>query len=309
MKKSNTEAFIEKSNLKHKNRFNYSKSNYVNSQTKVIVICENNHEFLVRPDMHLSRGHGCRICYNESMYKDNDAFKKQIEEIFPEKYTYELVDYKGVYDKVKIICKEHGAFTKSPNTLIKGRGCNKCYKNGKLDIELFIEKANIIHKNRYLYDKSVYVNSRTKIDIVCKKHGVFSQLSNNHLRGHGCNKCNRSFGEIEIENFLEENNIEYKTEYTFDDLRYRYPLRFDFVVTEYNNIKYLIEFNGKQHYNYYPNFHNSENDFIESKERDQLKIDYCLDNNIKLYIIRYDENLNEHLQKIIKENEDIKNRV
>ena len=300
---SKTNSFIEKASLKHNNRYDYSKVDYINSQTKVIVICENNHEFLTRPDMHVNRGDGCRMCKNNNMYKDSNAFKKELEVIFPNLYNYELLEYNGVYNDVKIICKIHGVFIKSPNSLLKGNGCNKCYKNGKLNINSFIEKANSIHNNRYNYNQSVYVNSRTPIDIICEKHGIFKQLANNHLRGHGCNKCNRSKGEILIENLLESNNIEYKTEFIFSDLRHKYPLRFDFAIFNNSELKYLIEFNGKQHYEYYPSFHRSYDEYNESLKRDTLKIDYCKNKNIKLYILRFDSDICSELEKIIKENE------
>lgn len=303
MIKLNTEKFIFMANKKHNFRYDYSKTNYKNSQEKVIIICENNHEFLVRPDMHINRGDGCRLCRNNNMYKNNDCFINELKEIYGDLYIYDFVEYMGVNKKVEIICKRHGFFTKSPNSLIRGRGCNKCSINGKLDTKTFIDKAILVHKNRYDYSNINYVNSRTKVNIICKKHGIFLQLANNHLKGSGCNKCNRSLGELKIENILDERKINYKVEFIFEDLKYKYPLRFDFAILNINNIKFLIEFNGKQHYNYFPVFHKSERDFEESLIRDQLKIDYCKENNIKLYIIKYDDNLEVELEKIIKENE------
>lgn len=305
MKKMTTETFLKKAILKHGDNFCYSKVDYVNSQTKILIKCRMGHEFMIRPDMHINRGDGCRLCKNLNMYKENEYFKKELEILYPNLYDYSITEYRGISNKVKIICKKHNVFDKKPSELLKGFGCNSCSINGKLDINQFIKKANIIHKNRYDYSKSVYINSRTKIDIICNKHGAFSQLSNNHLSGHGCNKCNRSTGEINIENFLDDNKIIYETEFSFNDLRYRYPLRFDFAIIDKNrDVKFLIEFNGKQHYDYYPKFHKSEKDFEESLIRDGMKIEYCEKNNIKLYIIRYDDDLELSLEKIINENEE-----
>lgn len=304
MKKITTEVFIEKAKLKHNDNYCYSKVIYKNSQTKILLKCKRGHEFLVRPDNHLNRGDGCRLCKKIEMNKGVSKFKNELFLLYSDLYDYSLVEYDGVYNKVKIICKEHGVFSKTPNQLLKGRGCNKCCINGHLDTNEFIRRANEVHKNRYDYSKSKYFNSRCKITIICKKHGEFKQLCNNHLRGHGCNKCNRSNGEIIIENLLDSKEIIYKTEFTFEDLRYKYPLRFDFAIIDSNKcIKYLIEFNGKQHYNYYPRFHRSEIEFEDSMLRDEMKIKYCKDNNIKLYIISYKDDLYESIEKIIKENE------
>ena len=55
--------------------------------------------------------------------------------------------------------------------------------------EDFIQKGIIVHSNKYNYDKSVFVNNRTKISIHCKEHGDFLQFPSNHLKGSGCSKC------------------------------------------------------------------------------------------------------------------------
>ena len=59
----------------------------------------------------------------------------------------------------------------------------------RLSIEEFINKVKQIHGNRYDYSKVNYKNNRTKIIIICKKHGEFLQFPNNHLKGCGCFKC------------------------------------------------------------------------------------------------------------------------
>ena len=141
------------------------------------------------------------------------------------------------------------------------------------------------------------------IDIICPEHGSFKQRPSHHLNGIGCPSCTKSSGEQFIENYLNKNMINFKSEYKFLDLKVSKPLRFDFAILENNNIKYLIEFNGKQHYAYNTRFHKSEEDFNESLIRDNMKIKYCEDNNIRLYIISYKDDLCGSLQKIIKENE------
>ena len=53
----------------------------------------------------------------------------------------------------------------------------------------FFIKAKIKHNNKYDYSKVDYINSRTKICIICPKHGEFWQTPANHLHGCGCPKC------------------------------------------------------------------------------------------------------------------------
>lgn len=162
MKKMTTEEFLEKAILKHGDKFCYSKVVYINCQTKIILKCKMGHEFLVRPDMHINRGDGCRVCKNSNMVKEQDVFINELNVIYGDSYDYSKIEYNGCFSEVYVICKKHGIFKRMPNMLLRGRGCNKCYVNGKLDTAEFIRKSNIIHKNRYDYSKSIYINSRKK---------------------------------------------------------------------------------------------------------------------------------------------------
>ena len=302
MKKYNQEEFLKRAKEKHGNKYNYDKVIYVNSQTKIILTCDKNHEFSVRPDMHLNRGDGCLVCSRNQRIKTNDSFLNQLKELHPDKFDYSLTEYKGVYKEVKIICKQHGEFSITPNSILKGRSCPNCNTYNKMSAEQFIEKCKKIHNGKYIYDeKFKYINSRTNAEIFCPKHGYFQQLPSNHLRGHACNKCeNRSKSELIIENILNSNLINFKTEYKFNGLRYIYPLRFDFAIfDESDNLKYLIEFNGRQHYEFVKKFHENESNFNVYKERDRIKMDYCKKNNIKIFIIKYNDNIEEQLKKII----------
>lgn len=53
----------------------------------------------------------------------------------------------------------------------------------------FIEKSVIIHKNFYDYSLVEYVDNKSKVKIICKIHGIFSQIPLSHLKGSGCPNC------------------------------------------------------------------------------------------------------------------------
>ena len=59
----------------------------------------------------------------------------------------------------------------------------------KMTTEEFIEKATVVHGDRYDYSKVVYVGSKQKVTIICSVHGEFEQIPNSHLRGQGCADC------------------------------------------------------------------------------------------------------------------------
>ena len=118
-------------------------------------------------------------------------FIKKARDKHGDKYDYTNVKYDNAHTKVCIICKEHGEFWQQPNSHLNGNGCPKCGGTGRLTKETFIKKANEVHDGKYDYTKVHYVNSKTKVCIICNKpnHGEFWQVANEHLKGHGCPKC------------------------------------------------------------------------------------------------------------------------
>jgi hypothetical protein len=61
----------------------------------------------------------------------------------------------------------------------------------KLTTYTFIEKAKLVHGNRYDYSNVCYESSSTKVSIICSLHGAFKQSPNKHLMGCGCSSCSR----------------------------------------------------------------------------------------------------------------------
>ena len=54
--------------------------------------------------------------------------------------------------------------------------------------EDFIREAKEVHGNKYDYSKVEYINTNTKVCIICPEYGEFWQIPHDHLRGHGCQK-------------------------------------------------------------------------------------------------------------------------
>jgi len=90
-------------------------------------------------------------------------------------YSYENVEYINSSSKIKILCNKHGKyFEQIPAEHLRGKiGCNLCTRNPKIDTAFFINKAKEIHKDRYDYTETKYINANTKVKIICDKHGIF----------------------------------------------------------------------------------------------------------------------------------------
>jgi hypothetical protein len=182
-----TRDFITKATSQHGDKYDYSLVDYVNSQTKVKIICADHGQFEQNPKHH-SRGRGCYKCCG-GVNLGAETFIKRATEKHGGRYDYSLVDYVTNKTKVKIICHQHGVFEQIPNSHLNGNGCPECGGSAKLNSKTFIKKATEKHGNRYDYSLVEYVNIKTKVKIICAGHGVFEQIPNDHLQGVGCPAC------------------------------------------------------------------------------------------------------------------------
>lgn len=62
--KLSNKEFINRAKITHGDRYDYSKVNYINSKTDIVIICKEHGEFLQRPDTHTYRKSGCPKCSN-----------------------------------------------------------------------------------------------------------------------------------------------------------------------------------------------------------------------------------------------------
>jgi len=60
-----------------------------------------------------------------------------------------------------------------------------------LTTEEFIQKAVKVHGDKFDYANVRYENAHRKVEIICPKHGMFYQISGNHLMGQGCPECGK----------------------------------------------------------------------------------------------------------------------
>lgn len=128
---------------------------------------------------------------------------------------------------------------------------------------------------------------------ICKcSCGTIKPIRGNDLITGGVISCGCvcSVGETRIKQILDTYNINYKTEYIFNDLKNpttNKPLRFDFAIFQNNQLQYLIEFDGRQHF-YGPEGVWTQGGTLKDLQyRDNLKDQYCKSNNIILKRIPY----------------------
>lgn len=289
-KRIDTKEFIKRAKIIHGDKYDYSLAEYNGYANKLIIICKNHGRFLQRPSNHLD-GKGCNICGNTKTITQDEFIQKAIL-IHNGRYDYSLCHYKNAKTKVSIICKEHGAFEQIASSHTDQKtGCPMCSKKHKYSNDEFIQKASLVHNNKYNYNNTNYINNYTKVRILCKSHGDFMQTPSNHLSGKGCEICCSSKNENLISIYLKMNNVDYYQQHKFIDCKYKRRLPFDFYLPEH---KMCIEFQGRQHYEPIEWFGGYDG-FIKQQKRDHIKKNYCTNHNLKLLLIKYDDNINDLL--------------
>jgi len=216
MKKSNVDEFIKKAMKKHGNKYNYSKVNYINSLTKVCIICPIHGEFWQRPDMHLSRN-GCKLCSigdrTKKLSLTTDDFIKKAINVHGNRYDYSKVSYTKTEEKVKIICDKHGIFFQTPHKHLNGHGCPKCASSKGEEVI----RNYLIENNISFIEQKRFKNCRKKTTLpfdffLPEKNMVIEYNGELHYfksrRKNGQKKLNETIANDEIKaEFCEINDI------------------------------------------------------------------------------------------------------
>lgn len=154
---------------------------------------------------------------------------------------------------------------------------------------------------KYHHLTFIYPDKNDKKKWVCKCDCGTTKVVRGHdlVRGNvtSCG-CTISCGEEKIRKILNELNINFDTQYSFNDLKSNkgWVLKFDFAILDNkNNLLGLIEYQGQQHFDDSYGWFGLQ----QRTETDKLKKDYCNKHNIKLFEITYQDNIESGLKNIL----------
>lgn len=177
------------------------------------------------------------IVENLNYYKNKFILKAN--DRHDNKYDYSKVNYINSIEKVEIICNIHGSFFVRPDAHVRKVGCPTCNGGVKYTKETFILKSSIVHNNKYNYSKVVYINSTTKVEIICNNHGSFFMAPSNHLIGQSCSICS---------------GVKKKTNLDFVSVSNRiHDNKYDYSKVEYKNNRIKVKIICKKHGDFYQN--------------------------------------------------------
>lgn len=274
-KKITASEIVVRMSQKHNSKYHYDMSQFQNTRSSIKIICPEHGLFEQKVSDHLYSGCGCPKCDITRKFTTEDFIKKAVE-FHNNKYDYSLSVYgKNNYDKVIIICGEHGQFEQTPWAHMRGQGCPSCANNKAYTNEQFKQLCSEKHADLYDYSLVEYKGKNEPVKIICKTHGEFEQLAKLHLAGYGCKKCKMSKLEIWVKTLLTERKIKFEYEKKFEDMKWKKPLSFDFWLPDY---RIAIECDGIQHREPVP-FFGGETRLEEQIHKDNIKTDWCIQNS------------------------------
>jgi len=209
----------------HNDVYDYSKiTKYTNNRDKLPILCKIHGLFYKSYESHVSKASGCNKC-GKINKKDKINFNTFIDtslRVHGDRYDYSKIEATHFFAsrKVEIICKVHGSFFQRAYSHIIGSGCSKCSGRYSYTTEEFLEMCKKVYAaDRYDYSQVVYIGNKSPIKIICKKHGVFEQRPNNHLRGEGCYKCGKesmaNISRLTYDKFLKKAKKVHKGRYEY----------------------------------------------------------------------------------------------
>lgn len=187
--------FLARSFKTHGTKYNYSKvPSKLRSNLKIPIICPVHGEFTQLVGDHL-QGSNCPSCAGNPRYTTETWVAKAIS-AHQGAYTYDKVVYTNATNKVTITCPIHGDFEQQPYSHLQGIGCPSCgitkaHSKTNYTTQQFVNKANLVHNDKYIYSNTNYSTCNYPVEITCIVHGDFTQTPSSHLSGKGCPECGK----------------------------------------------------------------------------------------------------------------------
>lgn len=275
---------------------------YCGNDVPILHLCtRHNIEWMPYPS-NVLKGEGCPECgkakFHDKRCKKHDEY---VDELAIANPTVEVVEeYVDSQTEILHHCFIHNIYWSiKPTNALMGKGCPECHKerigiSNAMSHDEYVEKVESINPDIIVLGR--YINNHAPILHKCLIDGnKWMAIPAKILNGSGCPQCKETNGERTVRQWLESYNITYEFQKKFDNCKDKKPLPFDFYLPDYN---VCIEYQGGQHYFPVAKFGGQEQ-FENQIRRDNIKKEYCQQNNISLLCIRYDEDINEVLTNFL----------
>lgn len=245
-KKLTTEEFIKRAREVHGDKYDYSKTEYVNKRTNVIITCPIHGDFSQNPYNHITQKQGCPECAKNKVKKSKslglDGFIKKAREIHGDNYDFSLIKtYKTNKDDIQVICNRcNNVFHSKPNWILMGHGCKHCQSIKTYSGKYILDKIKDLYDEKYKFpeielNKEYWIRDYTTM--ICPIHGETKKRIDKILKGVNCEKCGKGNGGKKT--ILSQEIIEKRLKDLCGD-------KFDYDISEYKNTQIPMHFTCKK---------------------------------------------------------------
>ena len=230
------EDWIKLVTEKYKNKYDYSKVDYIDYNTPVIIICPIHGEFKCTPNNHYKSITGCPKCGREKANKTESSsqeyFIEKAKQIHNNRYDYSKVKYISQQYKITIICPEHGEFEQLPGNHLTGQGCPKC-AHLKSQVKLYEQLKETFLNEEILFEvnkETIPWLERQRLDIYFPKYNI--AIEYNGIQHY-----------IPVEYF--GGKIKFEQQQNYDELKrqkckenncYLFEVKYNYTKDDYNNL-------------------------------------------------------------------------
>ena len=296
----------------HGNKYDYSKIDEIQINSyhcKILVIC-NMCKYGWNPVIsdHIYSKSGCPRCARNEPYTLN-IFIEKAKNVHGDKYNYSFIkesDIKNKYSKIIVICNicVYEWYPTIGNHIHNKRNCPQCTKRIKITLEIFKLRSIEIHGKKYNYElitEEHIKSSKSYVPIKCNKCSkIWSPTISSFINQKtGCPRCKSSKGELKCLEYLQTNKIIFKEQFVIHDGSLK---KYDFMI-EHENEKFLLEFDGIQHFKFIEFFTKNLDYFNYRQKIDIQKTIDGINNGYNIIRIDYGEinNIQFHLDMALKE--------
>lgn len=271
---------------------------YIGNKKSIMHMCTtHNVKWMTTPGSIL-QGCGCAKCRSEKLRDGRfipfEGYENRL--MTANSNIICIGEYDGISKPALHKCRICGyEWRTTPASVLSGTGCPKCNGRYIRTKEEFLKELEEANPDVELVGEFSYMKSPTLFR--CKIDGTeWTAPPLNVVSGASvCPQCKETLGEKKVRIWLEKHNIPYEQQKALPGCRHIHALRFDFYLPELNAV---VEYDGAQHYKPIE-FFGGEEVFKSTIERDKVKNDYCINNNIRMLRIPYSEDINIALNNFI----------
>jgi hypothetical protein len=309
-KKKTLEQIKEDISKLTNNEYSVIDNVYINYNTKILIQHNsddcNYYSWRVLPTHFIKDNCRCPVC-TKTIRRTHEYFEKEIFNLVGNEYEF-LEPFKGVHTKILCrhnsdLCNNH-KWKVEPNHFLRDSSrCPKCFGRIRKTQEEFEKEVFDLVGEEYTV-LGEYKNASTKILMRhnCESCGNYEYevAPQKFLNNRRCPACRDIKGEKVIFDYLRKNNITFKKEYRIAECNKLYPLPFDFAVFDNeDNLIFLIEYQGIQHYEFVKFFHRNTDGYMDRILYDIEKKIYTEYEHIDLLEIPYTDF--DNIQQILEQ--------